>query len=96
MNDEDFTNSDLADCGSCSKKRNQCISFFDHENDIMHQDMENERAHKTTWFVCATVITITLIFVIAYTMRMNTFIDLIREMNAAVIQLANAKGIPTP
>ena len=72
------------------------ISVFEHENALMHKDMDNERAHKTTWFVCATVITIMLIFVIAYTLRMNKFIDLIRDMNAALVQLANAKGVISP
>ena len=80
-------------CSNCGKKDTACISFFAHENSMMHKDMDNERSHKTTMFVCATFIIITLIFVLAYTLRMNSFIALIKEMNAAVIQLANAKGI---
>ena len=83
-------------CDSCDHKKNKCISFFSHENDMMHKDMDNERAHKTTLFVCLTFIIITIIFVTAYTLRMNTFVDLIKEMNAVIVQLASAKGFITP
>ena len=83
-------------CSVCEKKNEPCISFFAHENSLMHKDMDNERAHRQTLFVCATVIILTMIFVVAYTLRMNTFVDLIKEMNAALIQIANAKGIIAP
>ena len=83
-------------CQTCSKKDTACISFFAHENAVMHKDVDNQRAHRTTLFVCITFIVITLIFVIAYTSRMNSFIALIKEMNAALIQLANAKGFISP
>lgn len=83
-------------CSGCKKKAPESVSFFMHENAIMHKDMDNERAHRTNLFVCLTVIILTLIFVFAYTIRMNSFIDLIKEMNAAIIQLANAKGIISP
>jgi len=83
-------------CTTCEKKTTACISFLAHENAMMHKDTDNERAHRTTLFVCITFVIITVIFVTAYTLRMNTFVDLIREMNAAVIQLANAKGIIAP
>ena len=87
---------DEQSCSNCSKKDVACISFFAHEGAMMHKDVDNERAHRQTLFVCITFVIITLIFVIAYTMRMNTFVDLIREMNAALIHLANAKGLITP
>ena len=81
-----------AQCGTCKKKSNACISFFDHENTMMHKDMDNERMHRTILFVCITFIIITLIFVLAYTIRMNSFITLIKDMNADIVKLANAKG----
>ena len=84
-----------SNCSNC-KDSKACISFFAHENAMMHKDMDNERSHKTTRFVCITFIVITLIFVIAYTFRMNSFLDTIKEMNAVIIQLANAKGIIAP
>ena len=79
-------------CGSCNKKQ-ACISFLAHENAMMHKDTDNERAHRTTLFVCITFIIITIIFVFAYTIRMNAFLDTIKEMNAVIVKLAGVKGI---
>lgn len=83
-------------CKACGKKKTACISFFAHENAMMHKDLENERSHRTNLFMCITFIVITLIFVFAYTVRMNSFIDLIREMNAVIIKLAVGQGILPP
>ena len=83
------------ECGNCGKKH-ACISFLAHENAMMHKDTDNERAHRTTMFVCITFIIITIIFVFAYTLRMNAFLDTIKEMNAVIVKLANAKGIFSP
>ena len=83
-------------CSTCEKKSEPCISFFAHENAMMHKDADNERAHRTTLFVCVFALLFALTFVVAYTIRMNTFVDLIREMNAAMVELARAKGIPAP
>ena len=77
-------------------KKPETVTAFAYENALMHKDMDNERAHKSNLFVCITVIVLTLIFVTAYTLRMNTFIDLIKEMNAALIKLADAKGFIAP
>ena len=100
MNEEDFNENDLIEnddgCKACGDKKKACISFFAHENDMMHKDMDNERSHKQNMFMCLTFIVITVIFVGAYTLRMNSFIDLIREMNAVIVQLASGKIIPTP
>ena len=85
-----------AKCFTCEKKQEACISFFSHENAMMHKDIDNERLHKTILFVCITFVVITLIFVFAYTIRMNSFIELIKEMNADIVKLANAKGIISP
>lgn len=71
--------------------KNKTISIFSHENALMHKDMDNERMHRNTLFVCLTVILLTVIFVVSYTVRMNSFINVIKEMNAALVQLANAK-----
>ena len=83
-------------CTTCSKKKNGCISFFAHENDMMHKDADNERAHRTILFVCATFIIITIIFVLAYTVRMNSFLLTINNLTADIVKLANAKGIISP
>ena len=85
----------LNEFSNCGKKH-ACISFLAHENAMMHKDTDNERAHRTTLFVCITFIIITIIFVFAYTIRMNAFLDTIKEMNAVIVKLANAKGIFAP
>ena len=96
MNEENLTLQAEDNCKECSKKKTACISFLAHENAMMHKDTDNERSHRTTLFVCIFALLFALTFVIAYTIRMNTFVDLIKEMNAAMVQLANAKGIPAP
>lgn len=78
------------------EKPQQSVSVFAHENALMHKDMDNERAHKTMRFVCIFALLFALIFVVAYTIRMNTFISLIRDMNAAIVEIAHAKGLPAP
>lgn len=84
-----------SNCSSCKDKKG-CISFFAHENAMMHKDTDNERAHRTTLFVCIAFVLIVIIFVTAYTVRTNIWLDTIKSMNAAIVELANAKGIPAP
>lgn len=77
-------------------KKPEMVTAFAYENALMHKDFDNERAHKSTWIVCATVIILTLIFVFAYTVRMNAFIDTINRLTADIIKLAGEKGVITP
>lgn len=77
-------------------KKPESITIFAHENAMMHKDMDNVRSHRTTLFVCIFALLFALTFVVAYTIRMNAFVDLIRDMNAALVELARAKGIPAP
>lgn len=83
-------------CKTCEKKTEPCISFLAHENAMMHKDTDNERANRTTLFVCITFLLIVVIFVTAYTIRTNIWLDTIKDMNAVIVQLANAKGIISP
>lgn len=83
------------DCGKCSDKKS-CISFLSHENAMMHKDMDNERAHRTTLFVCIAFVLIVIIFVAAYTVRTSIWLDTINKLVAEIVNIANAKGIPTP
>lgn len=83
-------------CSTCEKKAEPCISFFAHENAMLHKDTDNARAHKTTLFVCITFLLIVIIFVTAYTIRTTIWLDTIKEMNAVIVELANAKGIVSP
>ena len=77
-------------------RKPETVTAFAYENALMHKDMDNERANRTTLFVCIFALLFALVFVVAYTIRMNTFVNLIRELNAAVVQIANAKGIAAP
>ena len=77
-------------------KKPETVTAFAYENALMHKDFDNARANRTTWIVCGTFVVITLIFVLAYTLRMNAFIDTINKMYAALVELASAKGIPAP
>lgn len=83
-------------CSTCDKKTEPCISFFAHENAMLHKDTDNQRAHRTTMFVCITFLLIVIIFVTAYTIRTTVWLDTIKEMNAVIVDLANAKGIISP
>lgn len=94
--DTEISQENESKCQTCDKKDTACISIFAHENAIMHKDMDNERAHKSNLYFAVTVLLITLIFVIAYTIRMNAFVDVIKEMNADIVKLANAKGVISP
>ena len=83
-------------CSTCAKKSEPCISFFAYENSMMHKDVDNERAHRTTLFVCIAFVLIVIIFVAAYTIRTSIWLDTIAKLNAAIVELANAKGSLTP
>ena len=78
------------------QKKPESVSIFAHENAMMHKDWDIERSHRTTLFVCIFALLFALVFVVAYTIRMNTFAVLIKEMNAAIVELAGAKGLLTP
>ena len=94
-------------CARCEKKEQACISFFAHENAMMHKDVDNERLHETireqakesnrrNLCLCATFIVIILLFVVTYTIRTNIWNETVRNMTAAIVELANAKGITVP
>ena len=83
-------------CSTCDKKSQPCISFFAYEASMLQKDVDNERAHRTTLFVCITFLLIVIIFVVAYTIRTSIWLDTITRMNAAIVELANAKGITPP
>ena len=83
------------DCSGCSDKKS-CISFLSHENAMMHKDMDNERAHRTTLFVCIAFVLIVIIFVTAYTIRTSIWLDTINKLVTEIVNIANAKGITTP
>lgn len=78
------------------EKHTERISVFAYESAMMHKDADVERAHKTTQWVCVTFVIIVVIFVAAYTVRTSIWLDTINKMIAEIVELANAKGLPTP
>lgn len=84
-----------SNCNNCKDKQ-ACISYFAHENAMMHKDMDNERAHRTTLFVCVAFVLIVIIFVAAYTIRTSIWLDTVKQLNADIVELAGAKGIIAP
>lgn len=82
-------------CESC-KQNKACISFLAHENAMMHKDTDNERAHRTTLFVCIAFVLTIIIFVTAYTFRTSIWLDTIKQLTADIVELAGAKGILPP
>lgn len=97
MSDEKLpeVNEDKTECTTC-KKNSACIPFLAHENAMMHKDTDNERAHRTTLFVCIAFVLIVIIFVAAYTIRTSIWLDTINKLVAEIVELASAKGIPAP
>ena len=89
---EDKTSSNCSNC----KDSKACISFLAHENAMMHKDTDNERAHRTTLFVCVAFVLIVIIFVAAYTIRTSIWLDTVKQLNADIVELAGAKGIISP
>lgn len=97
----------MADNCSNHERQQASIPFFAHENAMMHKDVDNERLHetvkditeknnKTNRNMCITFIIIIMLFVVSYTVRTNIWNDTVRQMNAAVVELARAKGIIAP
>ena len=108
--DSDFQAEDFREeskCGNCEKKSTACISFFAHENSMMHKDLDNERLHETmkrmseqhTKDIRNIIIgffAVILLFVMSYTVRTNIWNETVRQMNAAIVELANAQDHGTP
>lgn len=108
--DSDFQAEDFREenkCDTCNKKSNACISIFAYENAMMHKDMDNERLHETmnrmseqhTKDIRNIIIgffVVILLFVVSYTVRTNIWNETVRQMNAAVVELANAQNTGSP
>ena len=72
------------------------VPFFIHENALWHKDQDNERAHRTNRNTCIAFVLVIIIFVTAYTIRMQTWADTVLEMKNAIVEVCNAKGIDPP
>lgn len=105
-------------CSSCENKSVACISYFAHENAMMHKDMDNERLHETIKLmseqhaqdikrmseqhstdirnILIGFFVVIMLFVVTYTIRTNIWNDTVKDMNAAIVELAHAKDSTTP
>ena len=87
---------DMDESKTTERKTPEMISAFAYESALMHKDADVDRAHKTTRWVCVTFVIMIAIFVAAYTVRTSIWLETINEMVAAIIQLANVQGLPSP
>lgn len=63
----------------------QFVPLYDAEKLAMYQNFANQRAHRTTLYVCITFILITIIFVVGYTIRERNWLNTIQHINAPVV-----------
>ena len=68
------------------------ISAFEHENALMHYGRVNKRSLIALVCVCVTFIVITTIFVIAYTVREQNWLNALTTMRQAQTEVA-ADGV---
>ena len=63
---------------------------YDAEKIAMYQNFANQRAHRTTLYVCITFILITIIFVVGYTIREKNWLNTIKQINTpSVSEVSN-------
>lgn len=105
LQEEEFFGEDK--CNNCKKDGVACISYFAHENAMMHKDMDNERMHETMKMMSERhsmdirnifigFFAVILLLVATYTIRNGIWNETIRQMNAAIVELANAQSHSTP
>ena len=61
------------------------VSKYEHEKALMHYGMVNKRSMISLICVCVTFVIITTIFVIAYTVREQNWLNTLREIKAPVV-----------
>ena len=115
MNEESTTENK---CETCSSKSVACISYFAHENAMMHKDLDNERLHETIKLmseqhtkdiqrmseqhsmdirnILLGFFVVIMLFVVTYTIRTNIWNETVKDMNAAIVELAHAQNVSPP
>ena len=68
--------------------KERTVSAFEHENALMHYGMVNRRSMIMLIAVCLTFVSITLIFVIGYTVREKNWMDLLARYYPATTEVA--------
>ena len=85
-------------CKGCEKQQ-ACISFFAHENAMMHKDADNERLAniakgQRTVNLIQSVIILLVVFCMAmfYTYRTRMWNETIAKQNETIIKLLNERS----
>lgn len=85
-------------CNVCEKQQ-ACISFFAHENAMMHKDADNERLAniakgQRTVNLIQSVIILLVVFCMAmfYTYRTRMWNETIAKQNETIIKLLNERS----
>ena len=72
------------------------VPFFIHENALMHKDMDNRRMMAIVISLCVTLIVVVVTLVSYYTSRTAMWNDTIVQLETALVEVCNAKGISPP
>lgn len=70
-----------------NEEKERTVSWFQHENALMHYGRVNKRSLVALICVCVTFILLTTIFVIAYTIREKNWLDTIKTIRPAVTEV---------
>ena len=67
-----------------NEEKERTVSWFQHENALMHYGRVNKRSLVALICVCVTFVLLTTIFVIAYTIREKNWLDTLTRLRAPV------------
>ena len=70
-----------------NEEKERTVSWFQHENALMHYGRVNKRSLVALICVCVTFVLLTTIFVIAYTIREKNWLDTIKIIRPAVTEV---------
>ena len=70
-----------------NEEKERTVSWFQHENALMHYGRVNKRSLVALICVCVTFVLLTTIFVIAYTIREKNWLDTIKTIRPAVTEV---------
>lgn len=68
-----------------NEEKERTITWYEHEDALMHYGRVNFRSMVTTIAVCVTFVIITAIFVIGYTVREKNWLETIANLKTPVI-----------
>lgn len=68
-----------------NEQKERTVTWFEHENALMHYGRVNKRSMITTICVCITFILVTAIFVVAYTVREKNWLETIANLKTPVV-----------